>query len=157
MKQKTIWTTMLLGGALTAMGLGLAATRLTPPVKAAPGLAKPVPAVTAAVTMADLYSGKVYPLTLKAEQIDSSYHMAALIDAQGRTGLYATRGETVSAAGETFLVCYDVPLTNSKTHPPLPQAGTTANLIYINLHPVEAIGGIMPIPASDAAPLTAAP
>ena len=154
MKQKTLLTTTLLGGALAGMGLGLMATRLTPPVKAAP----PLTAAPAAGPLADLYGGKTYPLTLKAEQIDSAYHMVALVDAQGRPSLYATRGETVAAGGETFLVCYDVPLTNTKSHPPLPQAGTTADLIYINMHAVEAMGGIIPIPAPDApVPLTAAP
>lgn len=156
MKQKTILTATLVGGTLAGMGLGLTATRWTPPVKAAPGLATPAPPAGA---MADLYSGKMYPVTLKAEQIDSSYHMVALVDAQGRTSLYATRGETVAGGGETFLVCYDVPVTNSKTHPPLPQAGATANLIYINMHAVEAMTAVIAIPsAADApAPVPAAP
>ena len=129
---------------------------LTPPVKAAPPVA--ATATPAAGALADLYSGKTYPLTLKAEQIDSTYHMVALVDAQGHPSLYATRGETVGTGGETFLVCYEVTLTNTKAHPPLPQAGTMADLIYINLHAVEAMGDIMPIPAPDTSPpITAAP
>ncbi len=154
MKQKTLLTTTLLGGALAGMGMGLAATRLTPPVKAAPTVTAATPAVGA---MADLYSGKTYPLTLKAEQIDGAYHLVALVDAQGHGSLYATRGETAAAGGETFLVCYDVPVTDAKTHPPQPQAGTTANLIYINMHAVEAMGGVVPILPTPPSADTVAP
>lgn len=155
MKQKAILTTTLLGGALAGMGLGLAATRLTPPVKAAPVVAAATPA---GGPLADLYSGKTYPLTLRAEQIDATYHLVALVDAQGRPSLYATRGETAAVGGETFLVCYDVPVTNAKTHPPQPLSGTTGQLIFINLHAVEAMGGIIPIQAADTtAPAAPAP
>lgn len=154
MKQKGIMTTMLLGGALAGMLLGLAATRLTPSVKAAP----PAAATAPAGAMADLFRGKTYPLTLKAEQIDTTYHLVALVDAQGRPSLYATRGETAAVGGETFLVCYDVPVTNAKTHPPQPKAGETANLIFINMRAVQAMGGIVPIlPADTTAPAAATP
>ena len=154
MKQKTTVTATLLGGALAGMVLGLTATRLTPMAKAAP---TPVTA-TAAGTAADLLEGKTYPVTLKAEQFDSTYHILALVDAQGQISRYATRGETASLGGETFLVCYDVPLTDAKTHPPQPQAGAVGNLIYVNMRAVEAMGGIIPITAQPpAAPITAAP
>ena len=100
--------------------------------------------------MADLVAGRTFPVTLKAEQIDSSYHLIALVDGQGQISRYATRGETAAAGGETFLVCYDVPLTNAKTHPPQPQAGTVGALLYVNMRAVEAMGGILPIQPPDA-------
>lgn len=153
MRQNTTLTAALLGGTLALMGLGLAATRLTPAAKAAP---TPVTATAATGAMADLLAGRTYPLTLKAEQIDSSYHLIALVDGQGQLSRYATRGETASAGGETFLVCYDVPLTNAKTHPPQPQSGATGGLLYVNMRAVEAMGGILPIqPPDTAAPAAA--
>ena len=58
--------------------------------------------------------------------------------------------------GETFLVCYDVPLTDAKTRPPQPKAGATGTLIYVNLRTVQAMGGIIPIePAETVAPAAA--
>lgn len=152
MRQKKTMTAALLGGALAVAGLGLAATRLTPAAKAAPT------PTAATAPVADLFAGKAYPLTLKAEQIDPSYHLIALVDGQGQISRYATRGDTAAAGGETFLVCYDVPLTNAKTPPPQPQAGTTGALLYVNMRAVEAMGGILPIQAPDtAAPAAALP
>ncbi len=152
MNQKALLTTTLLGGALAGMGLVLAATRLTPTA-----LAAPAPAV-AAGPMAEMLTGKTYPVTLKAEQIDSSYHLVGLVDAQGQSSMYATRGEMLTVGGETFLVCYNVATTNSPVNPPQPKAGATANLIYIDMRAVEAIGGILPIaPPQTAAPAAALP
>ena len=140
MKQKVILTATLLGGIL--VGACLTATRLIPTVHAAPITA--APAVSTA-PLAEMLGGKTYPRTLKAEQIDSAYHLLGLIDAQGQSNLYATRGETAAVGGETFLVCYSVATTNSPTSPPQPKAGATANLVFINLRAVQALGGIVPI------------
>ena len=154
MKPNARLTAALLGGALAGIGVGLAAMRLTPTAWAAPG-----PAVTApANPLTTMMDGKAYPLTLKAEQIDSSFHLVGLVDTQGQSSLYATRGETLTVAGETFWVCYSVPTTNSPIHPPQPKAGATANLIYINMRAVEAVGGIIPIaPPDTTTPVTALP
>ena len=146
MKQKALLTATLLGGALAGMGLGLAATRLTPTA-----LAAPAPAAASLGPMAEMLAGKTYPVTLKAEQIDSSYHLVGLVDAQGQSSLYATRGDMLTVGGETFLVCYNVATTNSPVNPPQPKAGATANLIYIDMRAVEAIGGIIPIAPPAAA------
>jgi len=150
----------LLGGLAAGALLGLTATRLTPPAKAAPGATVAAAAPTSG-TVADLYAGKTYPLALKAEQFDPSYHLVALVDQQGRPSLYATRGETAQAGGETFLVCYDVPVTNAQTHPAQPKAGAVGQLIFVNLRAVQAMGGIIPIQPADvpapAAPVPAAP
>ena len=155
MKQRNLLTFTLLGSALIGTLVGLGATRLTPFAQAAP--LKPIAASTpAAAPLAEAFSGKTYPLTLAAEKIDSSYHLAALVDAQGKASLVATRGETISGGGEAFLVCYDVPLTNSATRPPQPKAGTTGNLLYVNLHVMQAMAGILPITPADPAD-TAAP
>ena len=145
MKQKVVLTATLLGGMLA--GACLTATRLTPAAHAAPITA--APAVSTA-PLAEMLGGKTYPRTLKAEQIDSIYHLVGLIDAQGQSNLYATRGETAAVGGETFLVCYSVATTNSPTSPPQPKAGATANLVFINLRAVQALGGIVPIAQPEA-------
>lgn len=147
MKQKNLLTITLLGGALAGTFLGLGATRLTPSARAAPVKE------AAAAPLADQLSGKAFPLSLPAEKIDSNYHLVGLVDAQGKPAQIATRGDTTVMGGETFLVCYDVPVTEGKIHPPQPKAGATGTLIYVNLRMVQAMGGIIPIaPAETAAP-----
>jgi len=145
MKQKVILTATLLGGVLA--GACLTATRLLPTVHAAPITAS---LAVSTAPLAEMLGGKTYPRTLKAEQIDSIYHLVGLIDAQGQSNLYATRGETAAVGGETFLVCYSVATTNSPTSPPQPKAGATANLVFINLRAVQALGGIVPIAPPEA-------
>ena len=154
MKQKSLLTITLLGSALAGMFLGLGATRLMPLAQAAPAKEAAVPAVA---PLADIFAGKTYPLTLPAEKIDSSYHLVGLVDPQGKPAQVTTRGETVTAGGETFLVCYSVPLTNAQTHPPQPKAGTSGDLVYVNLRMVQAMGGIIPITPADTVAPTAAP
>jgi hypothetical protein len=158
MKQKNLLTMTLLGGALAGTLLGLGATRLTPIAQAAPAKeATTAPNGTTAAPLADVFSGKTYPLTLPAEKIDSSYHLVGLVDAQGKPAQIATRGETVAVGGETFLICYDVPVTSAQTRPPQPKAGATGTLIYVNLRMVQAMGGIIPITPAEAVAPTAAP
>ncbi len=147
MRPKTMTAAALLGGLAAGTLLGLAAMRLTPPIKAAPA---PLAAAPAPGTVADLYAGKTYPLALKAEQIGPTYHLVFLVDGQGKPSQYATRGETAQAGGETFLVCYDVPVTNAQSHPAQPKAGSVGQLIFVNLRAVQAMGGIVPIQPADA-------
>ena len=153
MKQKSLLTMTLLGGALAGTFLGLEATRLTPAAHAAPAKEAAAPA---SASLADVLSGKTYPLSLPAEKIDSSYHLVGLVDAQGKPAQIATRGDTTVMGGETFLVCYDVPVTSAQTRPPQPKAGATGTLIYVNLRMVQAMGGIIPIAPGDAVAPTAA-
>jgi len=158
MEQKSLLTITLLGGALAGTFLGMEATRLTPAAQAAPAKeAATTPGGTTAATLADVFSGKTYPLTLPAEKLDSSYHLVGLVDAQGKPAQIATRGETVAVGGETFLICYDVPVTSAQTRPPQPKAGATGTLIYVNLRMVQAMGGIIPITPADTVAPTAAP
>ena len=151
MKRNNTLTAAITGCILAIGTLGLTWTRLTMPALAAP-VAKPA---AAASPLADLFSGKAFPLTRTAEELDTRYHLVALVDSQGKPNLYATRGETTSAAGETYLVCYEVTLTDPKVGTPQPKPGTTGQIIYINLHAIQAIGGIIPIqPAETVAPAT---
>ncbi len=148
---------MLTGGSLVIGALGLTFLRTPPPVQAAPVAAKP--AAVAANPMADLFAGKSFPLSLPAEKMDSSYRLVALVDAQGKANLYATQGATTSAGGETYLVGYEVTLTDPKTSPiPQPKPGTSGQIIFIDLHAIQAMGGIIPIrpaqPDSIIAPAT---
>lgn len=157
MRQKNLLTIAVLGGAFAGAFFG--ATRLTPPAGAAPAKVFGKEAAPAPVTgpLADAFSGRTYPLTLPAEKLDGSYRLIALVDVQGKPAQVATRGETITAGGDTFLVCYDVALTDAKTRPPQPKAGATATLLYVNLHMIQAMGGVIPIAPSDAPAPTAAP
>ena len=144
MKRNRILIIMLTGGILAIGGLGLTLLQTIPPVQAAPAAAKP--AATAASPMADLFAGKSFPLSVPAEKMDSSYRLVALVDAQGKPNLYATQGATASAGGETYLVAYEVTLTDPKTGTaPQPKPGTTGQIIFIDLHAIQAMGGIIPI------------
>lgn len=143
MKRSNTLTLILTGGILTLGALGLTLMRVTPPVQAAPVTAKPA---AAASQMADLFAGKSFPLSLPAEKMDSSYRLIALVDAQGKPNLYATQGATTSAGGETYLVAYEVTLTDSKTGAaPQPKPGTSGQVIFVDLHAIQAMGGIIPI------------
>ena len=130
------------GIALAILGTGFAVRSDTPPKAAT--VAVPVHA-----SAADLFNGKIYPLILKSEQIDSSFHMANMIDAQGHSTVLATKGDMATFGGETFLVCYDVPLTSALAHLPQPKAGTIAQLILINMRDLEGVSKIIPIMDSD--------
>ena len=154
MKRSNALMIMLIGS-IAAGALGTTFVRLTPPAQAAPVPAKPAAAV-AANPLGDLFAGKPFPLTVSAEQMNAGYHLVALVDAQGKPSLYATLGQTTSAGGETYLVAYEVTLTDPKTNPiPQPKPGTTGQVIFIDLHAVQAMGGIIPIqPAPDIAPAT---
>ncbi len=154
MKPSNTLTLMLTGGILTVGAFGMALMRLTPPAQAAPSAAKPV--APSASPLGDLFSGKSFPLSVTAEQMNAGYRLVALVDAQGKASLYATQGATTSAGGETYLVAYEVTLTDPKTSPiPQPKPGTTGQIIFIDLHAVQAIGGIIPIqPAPSVAPAT---
>lgn len=159
MTRNNLWTLALVGGMLIGLGFGLTLAQTTPAAHAAPA----PPAASASVAapagpLADMLAGKPYPLTLPAEKIDSSYHLIGLVDAQGKSSVYATRGDTIAAGGETFLVCYDVPLTKPQTIAPQPKAGTVGQVLFINLHVVQAMGGILPIaPPPDSTAPTARP
>ena len=145
-------TALLIGGSIMAGALGMTVVRLTPPVQAAPPASKPA----AANPLGEMFAGKSFPLSLPAEKMDSSYRLVALVDAQGKANLYATQGQTISAGGETYLVAYEVTLTDPKTGTaPQPKPGTSGQIIFIDLHAIQAMGGIVPIqPAPAIAPAT---
>ena len=83
MKQKTLLTTTLLGGALAGMVSGAGGDAADADGQ---GCADAGHGNAPATRAADLLAGKTYPLTLKAEQIDASYHIwSALVDAQGQS------------------------------------------------------------------------
>jgi len=154
MKQSSAWTVMLTGGILVIGALGLTLLRTMPPVQAAPVAAKP--AAVAASPMADLFAGKSFPLSVPAEKMDGSYHLVALVDAQGKPNLYATQGATTVAGSETYLVAYEVTLTDPKTSAvPQPKPGTSGQIIFIDLHAIQAMGGIIPIQPAPPAPIIA--
>jgi len=101
-----------------------------------------------AVSLASLLSGKVYPSTLKAAQIDSAFQMVDLVDTQGKPGTYATRSETATVGSETFLVAYfvvaDAGQPATTTIPP----GSTLHLALINMHYVQAMTNPRPAVAA---------
>ena len=140
-----IGSVLLVGAGMAVGAIGATLVRTLPPVQAAPAAAKPT-SVAAAGPMGDLFAGKTFPLSLPAEKMDGSYRLVALVDAQGKPNLYATQGQTTSAGGETYLVAYEVTLTDPKTSPiPQPKPGTSGQIIFIDLHAIQAMGGIIPI------------
>lgn len=152
MKRNRKLTVMLTGSILAIGALGLTLLRLMPPVQAAPIAVKPA----AASAMADLFAGKSFPLSVPAEKMDGSYRLVALVDAQGKPNLYATQGATTSAGGETYLVAYEVTLTDPKAGvAPQPKPGTSGQVIFIDLHAIQAMGGIIPIQPVPPAPIIA--
>ncbi len=153
MKQKTILTTALLGAIIGGALLGLTLGRSLPTAQAAP---MPLPTKTSGGT-ADLFNGKTFPLTLMTDDIDTTYHLVAFVDAQGKPGTYVTKGETVTLGGETFVAAYAAPLLDAKGNFQ-PKSGETAVLTLINLRSVEAVVGIRPIlPAASETPKDSRP
>lgn len=127
----------------------LIVTAHRPAAHAAPAANKaPAPAAPAPASLADLLSGKAYPLTLKAEQIDSSFQMADLVDTQGKPGMYATRGETAAVGGETFLAAYFVVVAPGHPAAATVPPGSTLRLAFINMRYVQAM--LNPRPAAAA-------
>lgn len=126
--------------ALLLLGLGLTMASHRPTAQAAAATA---PSLTP--SLADALGGKVYPVTLKAEQINGTFHMVDLVDTRGLPGTYATRGETVTLGGETFLVAYFFPVPQGQPQPQQPPPGATAHLAYINMHYVVAMLNPHPI------------
>ena len=149
-------TALLVGGSLAAGALGLTAMRLTPPALAAPPAAKPAVAAAPASPLGDLFAGKSFPPTVPVEKMVGAYRLVALVDAQGKASLYATEGQTTAAGGETYLVAYEVPLADPKAgSPPQPKPGTNGQVIFINLHAIQAMGGVIPIQPAPPEPVVA--
>lgn len=132
---------------LTGAASGVASHR--PAAQAAPAADKPSAApVNPSASLANLLSGKTYAPTLKAEQIDASFQMVDLVDTQGKPGAYATKGETATVGGETFLVAYfAVPAAGQSASATIP-SGSTLRLAFINMRYVQAM--VNPRPASAA-------
>ncbi len=129
--------------------LGLTARR--PAAQAAPA------ARAAANPMADLLSGRLYPTTLKRDALAPAYHFITLLDGQGIPAECATKGDVVQIAGETFLVAYrlfDAPKPTLADAAPAPP---DAQLTLINMHYVQAMGGIRDSPTPPSAPAPEAP
>ena len=149
---------LLVSSSMAAGALGLTVIRLMPPAQAAPAASqtvKPAPA-PAASPLADLFAGKAFPLSVPAEKMGAGYHLVALVDAQGKASLYATEGQTTAAGGETYLVAYEVMLTEPKAgSPPQLKPETSGQLIFINLHAIQAMGGILPIQIAPPEPVIA--
>ena len=124
------------------VGLGLSLTAALPR-HTAQAAAAATPSLT--LSLADALGGKTYPATLKAEQVDDTFRMVDLIDAQGKPGTYATRGETVTLGGEIFLVAYFFPAPLGQPQPQQPPPGAVARLAYINMHYVVAMLNPRPV------------
>lgn len=168
MKPKATAILALLGASLCATLFGAAAKR--PAAQAAPA-APVVSAAPATGALSDLLSGRLYPNSLPIEQMTTGFHLVTLVDAQGHPATVATKGDTVTLAGESFLVAYTVaaPPTPSPSPAPAGQTGaapagadqagtanagqtsppnTTAQLTLINMRYVQAMGVIRDLPTT---------
>lgn len=149
--------------ALALIGTLFGLTAQRPGAQAAPPTKPTLPPLPpAGGSMTDLLSGKLYPTTIKRDELAPTYHFVTIIDAQGNPALCATKGDMQTFGGETFLVAYRLPDAPARPAaatdpaPPLPDA----RLILVNMHSIEAIGGIRDTeapPAPTPAPGTAAP
>lgn len=151
--QRTLFTvgaiSLVLGGALLGLFSHRPSAQAAPPAKST---AKP-----AATTMADLLSGSLYPNTLKRDELTPAYHFIGLIDAQGKPVVCATKGEMLALGGETFLIAYLLPDAPPKAATDAAAPLPDARLTLINMHYVQAMGGIrdtLPIPATPPPPVT---
>ncbi len=99
----------------------------------------PAPAAAAPVTLPSLLSGKLYPPTLKAADVDASFQMVDLVDTQGKPGTYVTQGETATAGGETFLVAYFISVGPGQPAATMVAPGSTLRLAFINMRYVQAM------------------
>jgi hypothetical protein len=160
LRKMPLITTLVLisGGAVFGLTANRPAAHAAPPAK--PPAPTPSPSQPA-VAFADVLSGKTYPNTIKRDELAPAYHFITVIDAQGNPAQCATKGETQTFGGETFLVAYRLP--DALPRP----AGTTdppqlpdARLILINMHSIEVIGGFRdtetPPPAADTPPTAGA-
>ncbi len=131
---------LLLALTLWAVTANRPAAHAAAPVLPAAGTASAAP-----VSLASLLSGKVYPPTLKADAVDASFQMVDLVDTQGKPGTYATKGETATVGGETFLVAYFVvPVPGQAASATVP-SGATLRLAFINMRYLQAM--VNPRPA----------
>ncbi len=160
---------LALGGALVSVTARRPAALAATPAPVIPGLATPTPATGG--TMASLLNGTLYPATMRLDQMTATYHLIGLVDAQGQLATVATRGETITLAGETFLVGYTVtappagarppttppaqgPPAPPPPAPPAPTLDLTAQLTLVNMRYVQALGGIRDLPTRTNRPAT---
>ncbi len=155
MKQKALITITGIGTFIAGAMFSPFLAHMTLPAKAAPPTLTPAPS---GGSLATLLAGKVYPISVKAEDIDSSYHILVMVDAQDKQSAYATKGDIFTVAGESFIVGYYTQFTTNPSRGPRPKPGTTGDLTLINIHSIQAMGGIStisPISASDSDDSTA--
>jgi hypothetical protein len=153
-------------GAIVVVACGLTAARImSQPAKAADAAKataapKPVAADTAPAAaalpapaspsgrarIAELFAGKIHPMTLQTEALDESFHMLKLYDIQGHFAVYVSKGDTLVFGGQTFIVVYDFPMTSGLSRPPHPKPEATGKMILVNMSAVQAITEITDIP-----------
>ena len=128
-------------------------------------------------------SGTTRPLTIKVKNLDSTWRQMSVSKSSGldllslfalgsrgqgpRLDLYYTRGETVIAGGETFLVTYRVSpgpgtlvaLSDGNVPPPAPQTpDTVLSLSLVNVRQIGSLDGIQaytPVTQAEAEAQTA--
>ena len=118
------------------------------------GRAQAAPAAEAPSTpLAQLIAGKAgTPLSINADSIPPDFRLVGLIDAQGKSGYYVTRGETLTIGTDNYLVAYEVTIFNDEAGGQKIARGEPLLLSLINLHTVEIISHIGALPGVGTPP-----
>lgn len=133
----------------------------------AAALAQAVPACAQSADLGPLLSGDSAPLTVKLGDLNAGWRVFTLDGANGGYGAmvsammggsatsdYFTKGDTVSAGGDVYLIAYkqhQEPLDyaammqpNGRPKPSKLSAGSILDLSLINLHTVGTLNGVHP-------------
>ncbi|HEX5323206.1 MAG TPA: hypothetical protein VFW40_05420 [Capsulimonadaceae bacterium] len=131
-------------GLLIAFLAGFAAHSGIGRAQAAAGPAGTAPSTPLALQIA----GKAGPpLTLSPDSIPSDYRLVGLIDAQGKSGYYVSRGDMLAIGSDNYLLAYEVTIFNDEAGEMKIARGDSLTLSLINLHTLEIISHIGPLPA----------
>jgi hypothetical protein len=113
------------------------------------GRVQAAPATTPAPTteLAQQIAGKGGPpLSMSPDSIPSDYRLIVLIDAQGKSGYYATRGETLTIGTASYLLAYEVNIFTDEAGDQKIARGQSLDLSLINMNTVEIIRQITALP-----------
>jgi hypothetical protein len=136
-------------GLLLAFAAGLATTLWIARAQAAPPSATP----TLTSELAMQIAGKAGPsLSISADAIPADYRLIELIDAQGKSGYYATRGESLAIGADNYLLAYQVNVFNDEAGEQKIARGQSLDLSLVNLHQVEVIRQIGALPEAATPP-----
>lgn len=104
-------------------------------------------APASASALAEQIAGKAGPPeSISPDTIPADYRLIRLVDTSSRVGFYVTRGDTISAGGQTFLLAYQVSLFNDADGIQKIARGQTLWLALVNTSTIEIADQMGPVP-----------